>query len=259
MRKFIITILTLFFTSAYSQESLILENIELNQNMRIIGMYPHYDKEKTFEKYNFLIEDLKILDSVSKILTKGKEVKNQFTKNEFSIRLFEGNNKLKTWSFNPKYSYIRIDGKSYEFNANQILSLAKSYQLKYSFNKINFNSKNKFEKEYEKLKLNKNLLFVYKPNFKYAGKFEVKFLKSRKFKHPKAITKYLKKYINRSRKENEYRIYYVLTEYNNKNRNQYTMTVESDLDLFENFKIKKGEKEKWKSNEYTSTIFMKNN
>ena len=259
MRKFIITFLILFCFSAYSQESLILENIDLNQNMRLIGMYPHYDKEKTFEKYNFLIEDFKVLDSLSKLLTKGKEVKNQFTKGEFNIRLFEGDKKLKTWSFNPKYSYLRIDGKSYEFNATQILNLAKIYKLEYSFNKMSFKSEEEFNKEYENLKLNENLLFVYKPNFKFGGKFEVKFLKTRKFKHPKAIIKYLNKYINKSRKKNEYRTYYVLTNYNKKNRNQYTMTIESDLDLFENFKIKKGEKGKWIQNEYTSTIFMKEN
>jgi hypothetical protein len=52
MRKFITTILILLSISADSQKSLILENIDLNQNMRLIGMYPHYDKEKTFEKYS---------------------------------------------------------------------------------------------------------------------------------------------------------------------------------------------------------------
>jgi|TARA_B110000211_G_C13920648_1_gene482580 hypothetical protein len=259
MRKFITTILILLSISAYSQKSLILENIDLNQNMRLIGMYPHYDKEKTFEKYNFLIVDFKVLDSLSKLLTKGKEVKNQFTKGEFNIRLYQGNKKLKTWSFNPKYSYLRINGKSYEFDANQILSLAKSYPLEYSFNKMSFKSEEEFNKKYENLKLNENLLFVYKPNFKFGGKFEVKFLKTKKFKHPKAITAYLNKYINKSRKKDEYRAYYVLTNYNKKNRNQYTMTIESDLDLFESFNIKKGEKGKWIQNEFTATIFMKEN
>jgi hypothetical protein len=59
--------------------------------MRLIGMFPHYDEEKTFENYNFIIEDIKVLDSIAKIIRKGKEVKNQSTRNEFHIRLFEGN------------------------------------------------------------------------------------------------------------------------------------------------------------------------
>ncbi|MBL4559938.1 MAG: hypothetical protein JKX79_03025 [Labilibaculum sp.] len=67
--------------------------------MRLIGMHPHYDEEKTFEEYNFIIEDFKAIDSITKIITKGKEVMNQHTRNEFNMRLYEGDKKLQTWSF----------------------------------------------------------------------------------------------------------------------------------------------------------------
>ena len=257
MKKFLIIILVLFISSANSQENLVLKNINFNQNSRLIGMYPHYDKERTFEKYNFIIEDLKVLDSLSKILSKGKEVVNQYTRTELKIRLFDGDNELKTWGINPKYSYIRVDGKSYKFDSYQILNLVKKFGFKYTFKKMTFNSEEHFNAEYEKLKLNKNLLFVYKPNFKFSGKFEVKFLKSRKFKHPKAITEYLNKLITKTKKKGEFRVYYVLTKYNRKNRNQYTMTIESSSDLFQSFKDKNGIKGKWSQNKFNATVFLK--
>ena len=119
--------ITIFFLHisfiSFTQESLVFEDLELNENMRLIGMYSHYDKKKTFEKYNFIIEDLKVLDSITRIIHKGKEVFNQSTLDEVSIRLFDGNKKIRTWSFNPKLKFIRTNGKSYEFDASQIEEL----------------------------------------------------------------------------------------------------------------------------------------
>jgi hypothetical protein len=226
--------------------------------MGLIGMFPHYDEEKTFENYNFIIEDIKVLDSIAKIIRKGKEVKNQSTRNEFHIRLFEGNKNIRTWSFNPKYAYIRTDGKSYEFDANQILDLTEKFGFIYSFNKKLYQNKEQFNKDYENIKSDPNLLFIYEPDFKFAGTFEVKFLKSEKFKHPKAVSQYLRKKIGKIKKEEEYRVYYVANEYNRNNPNQYTMTIESDFELFEWFNDKSGEKKAWIPNEYSATIFLKN-
>jgi len=258
MKKLIKLILLLSFFSSFSQNNLIFDNLNLNENMRLIGMYPRYDKNKTFEKYNFIIDDLKVLDSISKIIQKGKEVINQSTRNEFNIRLFEGDKKLRTWSFNPKYNYIRIDGKSYEFDASQILNLTEKYGFSYSFSKKYYQTQEQFNNDYEVMKSDTNLLFVYKPNFKFTGTFDVSYRKSKKFKHPKAITKYLRKKIGRIRDENDYRVYYVANEYNMKNRNQYTMTIESDLELFEWFEDKKAELKDWTPKEYSATIFVKN-
>jgi hypothetical protein len=237
---------------------LVFENLNLNENMRLIGMYPHYDDDRTFEKYNFIIEDIKTLDSITKIIIKGKEISNQSSRNEFTIRLFDGNKKLQTWSFNPKHSYIRTDGKSYEFDANQILDLTKKFGFKYTYRKKHFSSQKEFDKEYSKLKVDNNFLFVYKPDFRYEGTFEVKYPKTEKLKHPKAISQYLRSKIGEIRNDNEYRVYYVFNDYNRKNSNQFTMTIESDSGLFKSFNDNNGEIKNWKANEYTATIFFKN-
>lgn len=251
-----VTFLLLLFSS-YAQKSLVFENLHLNQNMRLIGMYPYYDEEKTFEEYNFIIEDLKSLDSITKIITKGQKIMNQHTRNEFNMRLYEGDKKIRTWSFNPKYSYIRINGKSYVFDAHQILELTKKYGFKYSFSKKSYNIKEQFDKDYEVLKSDPNLLFVYKPSFKFKGTFDVKFLKSVKFKHPKAISQYLRKKIGKIKKDTEYRVYYVANEYSRENPNQYTMTIESDFEVFELFEDKNAEKKDWRPKEYSATVFKK--
>jgi hypothetical protein len=251
-------IFSLIFFNSFSQESLVFENLELNENMRLIGMFPHYDDEKTFENYNFIIEDIKELDSITKLIRKGKEVKNQSTRNEFHIRLFDGDKKIRTWSFNPKYKYIRTDGKSYEFDASQILDLTEKFGFKYNFDKKLYQNKEQFDKDYENIKSDPKLLFIYEPDFKFTGTFEVKYIKSEKFKHPKAISEYLRKKIEKIKQEHEYRVYYVANDYNRNNKNQYTMTVESDFELFEWFHDKSGEKKEWIPNEHSATIFVKN-
>jgi len=257
MKVLITLILYLMFYNSFSQESLVFGNIEFNENMRLIGMYPHYDKDKTFEKYNFIIEDLKELDSISKFIQKGKYVMNQVTENEFVIRLFEGDKIIQTWSLGPKYSYIRTNKKSYEFFTIQILDLAKKYGFKYKYFKKSYKDKIQFDKDYKIMKSDSNFLFVYKPNFKFAGSFEVKFYKSEEFNNPKAIYHYLIKKIGKLKKEEVYHIYFAASDYNRKNRNQYTMTIESDFELYEWFNDNNGEKKEWILNDFSATIFVK--
>lgn len=258
MKNLFTLILLLSFLVSFSQKSLVFENLQLNENMRLIGMYPHYDEKRTYENYNFLIEDSNIIDSISKIIEKGKEVINQYTSQEFTIRLYDGEKKVKSWSFDPKYNFIRIAGKSYEFDANQILLVTEKYGFRYNLEKKFYNTQVQFDKDYEVIKVNSNLLFVYKPNFKYEGTFDISYMKTRKFKHPKAISKYLDKKIGKFRKEKEYRVYYVANDFNLKNPNQFTVTIESDFGLYELFEDKKGMKKEWKAKEYFAYIFLKN-
>ncbi|MBQ4818613.1 hypothetical protein [Aquimarina sp. MMG016] len=257
--KITLTILFFFLSiNSFSQKKIVFEKLNLSDNIRLIGMYPHYDEEKTFEKYNFILEDLRTIDSISKIIVKGKEVKNQATRNEFHIRLLEGDKIINVWSFNPQYSYIRTESKSYEFNAEQILNIAQKFGFKYTFSKKNYSSPEQFDEDYKKLRTDEKLLFVYKPNFKFEGVFNIKFPKTKKFKHPKAISEYIRKKILNGRKPSEYRLYYTANEFNIKNKDQFTMTIESDYGLFENFEEKKAEKGIWTKKNYTATIFIKN-
>lgn len=138
------------------------------------------------------------------------------------------------------------------------MDLTEKFGFKYSFSKKLYQNIEEFDKDYEILKSDPNLLFIYKPNFKFAGTFEVKFLESDKFKHPKAISQYLRKKIEEIKKEDAYRVYYVADYYNRNNPNQYTMTIESDFELFEWFDDKGGEKKEWMPNEYSATLFIKN-
>lgn len=257
MKILIKIILLLFCFSCFSQKSQVFENLELNENMRLIGMYPHYDQERTYESYNFIIEDSKVLDSIAKIIVKGKEVMNQSTRNEVSIYLYDRDNKIKTWSFDPKYKFIRVAGKSYEFDADQILALTAKYGFRYTFKKELYQTQEQFDDDYSLIKSNPKLLFLYEPDFKHEGTFEVSYRRSGKFKNPKVISEYLSKKISEFRKENEYRVYYVLDEFNLKNPNQYTMTIESDFGLFELFEDKKTKKKDWKPKEYSAYIFLK--
>ncbi|MFD0991481.1 hypothetical protein ACFQ1R_15385 [Mariniflexile jejuense] len=258
MKRQITFIILLLSFNSFSQKTLVLEDLQLNEKTRLIGMYPHYDEKRTYENYNFLIEDSNIIDSISKIIVKGKEIMNQSTRQEFTIWLCDGDKRLKYWSFDPKYNFIRIEGKSYEFDANQILKIAEKYGFSYVLNKKYYQTQEQFDKDYANIKTNSNLLFFNEPIFKFEGSFEISYPKTNKFKHPKAISQYLAKKISEFRTEDEYRVYYVANDYNIKNRNQFTMTIESDFRLYELFSDKNCKKGDWKTKEYSAYIFLKN-
>jgi bisphosphoglycerate-independent phosphoglycerate mutase (AlkP superfamily) len=52
------TILFLLIVSnqVFSQKKL-FDTLKIDATTKIIGRYPQYDRDKTYEKYNFIIED----------------------------------------------------------------------------------------------------------------------------------------------------------------------------------------------------------
>jgi hypothetical protein len=237
--------------------NLFLDGITISHSMKLIGMYPYYDSDKTFQNYNFYIENYDDIISASKRIKLGENISNLATRNEFNIRLIDNGKIIKTWSINPQYSYIRTEGKTYKFDINQLKALSKKHGFNYSVEKRDFKNKREFDEFFKVISKEDSYLFMYKPNFKFEGKFDVKFPKSSEFIHPKAITKYLESKLEKISLKESFRVFYVLTEYNRNNRNQFTMTIESNYNLFSKFEDKNGIKKEWIPEVYSATIFRK--
>lgn len=240
------------------QTSQLFEGIDFTDSMRLAVMHPHFDKNNAYESYDLIIVQKQVLDSVAALCVYYEEVTNFYDRAEPSIILLEGNKSIKRWAINPKKASIRINGKSYRFNTDMIQSLASKYPLKYTTNKREFKSPEEFEEFRSEVYKDQSLLFMYKPNFKYEGSFEVRFTKSNKFKHPKDISPFLKSQLTKLTSKDNFRIYYKADKYNMTHPNQFTMTVDSDKDLYNIFKAKKSEKLSWEDAIYSATIFKSN-
>ncbi|MEP4534786.1 MAG: hypothetical protein ABJ004_16965 [Cyclobacteriaceae bacterium] len=247
----------LFFAAnlAYAQNNLLFEDIEFTNSMRLVVMHPHYDERSTYESYDLIIDDKKTFDSLRSSLTYGSEVTNFWDRNEPSIILLDGDQSIKRWAINPMKASIRIDGKSYRFNTDLIQELASKYPLNYSTEKTEFTSPEEFEEFRSQVQNDQSYLFMYKPNFDYQGFFEVRFMRSNKFRHPKDIDPFLRPQLKKITSEEEFRISYVANEYNLSHRNQFTMKVDANKNLYEQFNGKKCEKLGWTDAVYTATVF----
>jgi hypothetical protein len=245
MKPSLIAIFLILTLQVFSQKNL-FDTLKIDTNTKIIGRYPQYDKSKTYEKYNFIIEDSTKIAAFIKKLNLGKEVTNSMEDPNFQLTVVKNNKEIGSWTINPTLkSAMTHDGKTYEFNLKQLKKLNKQFPFNYYHERKVFKSKSEYEEYLAEQKKNPNFLFDYNPQFKYEGSFEIEFPKNSKFLHPKAISDFLTPYIEQFVKEKEYTLGYVINSKNMNNREQYTMTIQSSKKLFELLKLEDLKNENW--------------
>ncbi len=251
MKKIFLSLLCLFALTqtAFAQKNRIFKDLILSDSLTVIGMYPQYDKQKVYEKYNFIIRDIAVIKDLVDKLTYGKKVANGgvLDAHGFSISVFKNHKHIASWSIMPRLSMINIDGNMYEFNIKVLEELAQKHPFKYDFETKIFNSKIEFE-QYKKEVYTKDIfLFMYEPSFRYEGKFDVEYAKSDKFPHPKGISEYLEELLGKRTDKNDYSVYYAPSSKYNKGSNNrfYSMTIDCNKDLYDRFQDKNCKKREW--------------
>jgi hypothetical protein len=256
-QKYLIILLLIIANQLSGQNKLLFANIEVNDSMKLIGMYPHYDQDKTFEKYNFIIEDFKVLDSLKKTLKVGKPATRIFDVG-FLIELVDGkHNIIKSWTVMPNYSSINIDGNFFKFDTTVISNLAKKHPFSYTFYEKEVKTETTFNKFRDTLLRDDHFLFMYKSKLVFEGHFDLEFENNNKFSSPKAISEYLEPIFNKLTTKGKYNIIYSSSEYNMTNRNQYSMTVYCSHDVYNAFNDKNSKKKDWKIDINNAIIFMR--
>ena len=257
MKLSLIAILLGLTIQAYSQKKL-FDTLKVDASTKIIGRYPQYDKSKTYEKYNFIIEDsIKIVEFI-KNLKLGKEVENSTEDPNFKLTIVKNYDEIGSWTINPNLkSAMTHDGHTYKFNLNKLTELNKQYPFNYYHEIKVFKSKSEYEKYLAEQKKNANFLFDYGPQFKYEGSFEIEFPKNSEFPHPKAISGFLTPYIEQIVNKDDYSLGYVLNSKNMNNRDQYTMTIEGAKILFEKLKLDNLKNENWQPTVENGYFFYK--
>ena len=258
MNKILYFLILIISNNVFSQKNL-FENLTIDKNTKIIGRYPQYDKTKTYEKYNFILEDSLEISNFINSIKLGEEVPNSIEEPCFRIEIIKDNKEIGGWTVNPRAkSVMTHDGHTYKFDIKQITELNKQFPFEYYYKEIVFKSSQEYESYLTVEKNNPNFLFDYEPQFKYEGSFEIEFTKSDKFDSPKAISDFLYPLIDKIVDRSEYRISYALNEKNKKNMNKsYTMTITGPKKIFEELKIKKFKKENWQSTVEDAWFFYK--
>lgn len=229
----------------FAQKNL-FDTLQIDRSTKIVGRYPQYDKSKTYEKYNFIIEDsVKIVEFIKK-LSLGKEVVNYVVDPSFELTVVKNNKEIGSWTINPTLgSAMTHDGQSYEFDLNQIKKLNALYPFKYYCDIKVYKSRGEYETYLAEQKKNPKFLFDYSPQFKYEGSFDIEFPNNTTFSSPKAISDLLKPCIEKIVNKGEYSLSYILDTKNMNNRNQYTMTIQGPKKLFEQLKYENFKNEHW--------------
>ncbi|KFF06478.1 hypothetical protein B0A68_21695 [Flavobacterium reichenbachii] len=255
--KYLLFSFLLFSCFTFSQTKSILENIKIDKNTKLIGMYPQYDKNKTYKNLNFYINDQNIITDLINKLSYEKIVKNRIERNDFRILVLQGNEVLENWMLSPANSNINMNGTFYEFNFKIIKELSKKYPFDYTFFKKEFSTQKEYDAFVLSLRKDNKFLFSYEPDFKFEGTFQIKFLKNSQFPNPKVIDEYLRPKILKIAKESEFNITYILDNYNKENTDQYTMTIEANKDIFDKLKLENLKQKNWQNNIATGMFFMR--
>lgn len=258
MKKTILIIVLALSQSIYSQNKLLKsDKLTTTDSVKIIGMYPKWDKNKTYEKYNFIITEKKVIDSLIESVEYGDNTENEWERNNFTIILTKANKELDRVSISPALSNAHVKGKSYKFNISVLEKLSKKYPLTYKWYEKEFKTEQEFNKFNTEILKQEKTLYVSKPTFIYEGSFELQFPKNEIFSSPKAINDYLKPKIEKIVNGKEHSISYIANEFNLKNRDQYTMTINGPYNLFKELKDKNSKKGEWTPAKFIAVIYEK--
>lgn len=259
MKNLLLILIAFSSTNLLGQKN-IFDTLVIDSTTKIIGRYPQYDKSKTYEKYNFIIEDSLEIAKFAKTIKLGEEVPNSTEDPSFRINIIKNNKEKGGWTINPTLkSAMTHDGHTYKFDLNQISGLNEKFPFEYYYKKVIFKSKEEYNIYLNKQKENNNFLFDYAPQFKYEGSFEIEFEQSEKFPNPKEISEFLYSYIDKIVNREEYRVSYILNEKNKKNIGKsFTMTITGPKRIFENLKIKKHKNENWQPTVEDGWFFYRN-
>lgn len=258
MKRIFILIIIATIPNIVLGQNILFDTLKVDNTTKIIGMNPHYDKSKTYEKYNFIIEDLTKIEDFIKNIKLGDKVSNSFENPNFKLTVVKNNKEIGSWTINPtQKSAMTHDGRTYKFDLKLISDLNQNFPLKYFHEVKVFTSKKDYKNYLTEQKKNPNFLFDYSPQFKYEGSFEIEFKKSSKFSNPKAISDFLTPLIEKIVTKNEYSLSYVLNKKNINNPDQFTMTIRGSKKIFEELKVKKLTNENWEETIEDGHFFYK--
>lgn len=257
--KFTIILFLVFSLNAFAQNEKpkLYDILKVNDSTRIIGIYPHFDKDQTFRDLNFIIENPAEIKKVIQSFEVGDEIANSFDNPNFRVLVVQNFKDVNSWIVSPYSKNVLTKGHTYTFDIEKIKKLHKKYPLNYKFEKASFKNLQEFALYLLKQKQNPAFLFSYNPIFKYEGSFELQFPKNEKFSSPKSISQYIRPMIEKIANPEDFSISFKASEYNLKNADQFTMTITGPKQIFETLKVGELINKNWSATEESGIFFYK--
>lgn len=227
-----------------AQTKLLFDTSQIDANTKLVGRYPHYDKQQTYRYLNFLVEDSAEIRKIMSGLTLGRKEKNTTGTKEFRIALIKNFKEVNVWIVSPVLNSALYNGETYSFEVDKLKKIAKEYPFNYGFEKIEFRREEEYIKYSRQQQEKKDFLFSYAPEFRFEGSFRVEFPRDEHFSSVKVIYDYLQPKIEKIVSKDQYRAIYVLDQKNLKNQNQFTMTIYGSKKLYDSLELNV-DKEEW--------------
>ncbi|GGE91313.1 hypothetical protein SAMN05443634_109161 [Chishuiella changwenlii] len=258
-KQLLLTASLAFSTFSYAQVTSMINDKNSDASTKVYGMAFLTDATKANEKYNFILENQAAIQFAKPLLEYGFQASNaQAEENGLMIYVVKDKKVVDQWLANPTFYNVFHDGIPYSFNADNLAVLADKYPLIYKEEKRQYKNEKEYKKERDALYRDPYNLIIVEPDFTYEGYFEIQFPKNEQFKNTEAIDAYLRPLIEKNSKK-KFDINYALSEKNILDRNQFTMTIVSEENVYKKLKLDNLEKGAWQTLPYEAYIYKKNN
>ncbi len=241
MHKKIIYILFLVLLTkpSLSQSNLYSDSAKVTDSSILIATSTKYKQyEFCIEKKNEIIKELKKL-------TYGEVKENESEKFSVAIKLITKGKIIKIWDASPIYSIIEVREKKYSFDTMLLSVLHKKYPINYFIEEKVFTSQSQLDDYYQTLLEDPTFLYIVPHDFEseWLEKFNLIFKKNETFSSPEAIVNYLRPEISKLVPEGKFSIGYDPSgDAKRDSSNEFTMTVYSINELYNNFNNTNAEK-----------------
>lgn len=259
IKQLLLTITIACSSFATAQVTSMIDAKNVDASTKVYGMASLSDEAKTYNKYNFSLENSTAIQFAKPLLEYGYQSSNmQAQDNGFMVYMVKDKKIVDQWLINPIFYNVFRDGVAYTYDADKLAVIADKYPLIFSEDKRQFKTEKEYQKQRQALFADPYNLIIDEPDFTYEGYFEVQFPKNEQFKNVEAVDAYLRPIVEKLTKK-KFNVSYSLSEKNIMDRNQFTMTIASEENVYKKIKLDNLQKGNWQSFTYEATIYRKAN
>ena len=257
MIKKLLLVFTLFASMISFAQQVIIDKLNLDDNSILVGLASDYNTDKSFDKYNFIIDNPSKLKDIKLNFEHGYELDNKVTdENHFMIYVIKDRKIIDQWLVNPKLYNVFYNGIAYSFDADKLEEIAAKYPLKVAYERQSFKNEKEYKKVKKELDKDDSILIMYEPSFVFEGDFEVSLPKDETITSVEKAEEYINNLVKALTKK-EYSVSYALNEKNLMDRSQFTIVVSGPKAVYDKIKLEKGEKGEWIPEVYEAFIAKK--
>ena len=257
IKKLFLAASLLYTTVSFAQVSTLIDKVNFDQGTILVGMASDYNQDKTYDKYNFYIDNVQKINGIRLELEHGYELSNKVTdQNHFMIYAIKDRKIVDQWLVNPRLHNVFNNGIAYSYDADKLKRIAEKFPFEYEVERRTYQNEKEYKKNLKTLNLDSSIFLLYEPNFEFEGTFEVSIKKDEKFTNATEAEVYLRDLSKKLTKKNVV-ISYALNEENLRNPSQMTMIVAGPKVLFDKMNLEGHTKSEWKPEIFEAIIVRK--